>query len=85
VVSIFSTGLQISGVVVINASRQFVGAGVNCTADGVAASGFNPYSGGQYFGVSKNNAGTQLQVLCNDGAYRSLVGGVIVETLGGDH
>jgi hypothetical protein len=35
---------------VINTSGQFVGLGINMPSYGVAASGFNPYSGVQYFG-----------------------------------
>jgi len=45
--------IAVGGSEVINSSKQFVGAGVLCTAYGVAAGGFNPYVGGvQYTGAT---------------------------------
>jgi len=41
---------KVFGTTVINSLGQFVGAGVVCTAFGVAAAGFNPYVSGQWFG-----------------------------------
>jgi len=46
----FSQGYKVNGSSSINSSNQFVGGGVNCPSYGVAASGFNPYSGTQYYG-----------------------------------
>lgn len=71
-------GFYVGGTQVVNTSAQFVGTGVNCPFYGVAAGGFNPYSGGvQYFGQNWNVVGS---FTINSIAYTTLIfkGGVLV-------
>lgn len=50
--------LKISSNTVINTSGVFTGNGVNCPSYGVAASGFNPNNGTQYFGQTATVVGS---------------------------
>jgi hypothetical protein len=51
-------GFYVGSTQVINTSGQFVGLGIAMPSYGISASGFNPYSGTQYFGQTWNVVGT---------------------------